>query len=55
MQRERKPELGAFTFAFDVKTTATAQQAVWEKRIACNTNAAALGAPDERGRHPGPG
>jgi hypothetical protein len=27
-----------FTFAFDVKTTATVQQAVWEKRIACDTN-----------------
>ena len=29
---------GAFTFAFDVKMTATPQQAVWEKRMACNTN-----------------
>ena len=29
---------GYFTFAFDIKTTATVPQAVWEKRIACNTN-----------------
>jgi hypothetical protein len=27
-----------FTLAFDIKTTATVKQAVWEKRIACNTN-----------------
>jgi hypothetical protein len=27
-----------FTFAFDIKTTATRGQAVWEKRIACNSD-----------------
>jgi hypothetical protein len=32
----------AFTFAFDIKTTATVQQAVWEKRIACDTNGTPL-------------
>ncbi len=29
---------GAFTFAFAIKTTATQEQAVWEKRAACNSN-----------------
>jgi len=29
---------GDFTLSFDIKTTATAQQAVWEKRIACDTD-----------------
>jgi hypothetical protein len=29
---------GDFTFVFDVKTTATAKQALWEKRIACDSN-----------------
>jgi hypothetical protein len=29
---------GDFTLAFDIKTTATIKQAVWEKRIACDTN-----------------
>jgi hypothetical protein len=29
---------GDFTFAFDIKTTATRGQAVWEKRIACNSD-----------------
>src|SRR5215469_9085256 len=30
---------GDFTFSFDIKTSATAhQQAVWEKRIACDSN-----------------
>jgi Concanavalin A-like lectin/glucanases superfamily len=29
---------GDLTFAFDIKTTATVQQGVWEKRIACDTN-----------------
>ena len=29
---------GDFTLSFDIKTTATVQQAVWEKRIACDTN-----------------
>jgi hypothetical protein len=29
---------GDFTLAFDIKTTATVQQAVWEKRIACDTD-----------------
>jgi hypothetical protein len=29
---------GDFTFSFDVKTTATAEQATWGKRIACDTD-----------------
>jgi Concanavalin A-like lectin/glucanases superfamily len=29
---------GDFTFAFDIKTTATVEQAVWEKRVACDTD-----------------
>lgn len=29
---------GDFTFAFDIKTTATVHQAVWDKRIACDTD-----------------
>jgi hypothetical protein len=29
---------GDFTFVFDVKTTATVKQALWEKRIACDSN-----------------
>jgi hypothetical protein len=29
---------GDFTLAFAIKTTATVKQAVWEKRIACDTN-----------------
>jgi hypothetical protein len=29
---------GEFTFEFDIKTTAAIEQAVWEKRIACDTN-----------------
>jgi Concanavalin A-like lectin/glucanases superfamily len=29
---------GDFTLAFDIKTTATRSQAVWEKRIACNSD-----------------
>jgi len=29
---------GDFTLSFDIKTTATVQQAVWEKRIACDTD-----------------
>jgi hypothetical protein len=29
---------GAFTFAFAIKTTATEQQAIWEKRAACDSD-----------------
>ena len=29
---------GDFTFVFDVKTTAIVKQALWEKRIACDSN-----------------
>lgn len=29
---------GDFTFVFDVKTTATVKQALWEKRIACDSD-----------------
>ena len=31
-----------FTFAFYIKTTATRSQAVWEKRIACNSDGTSL-------------
>jgi sialidase-1 len=33
---------GDFTFEFDIKTTVTVQQGVWEKRIACDSNGTPL-------------
>ena len=33
---------GGFTFEFDIKTTVTVQQAVWEKRTACDSNGTPL-------------
>jgi hypothetical protein len=33
---------GDFTFAFDIKTSATRSEGIWEKRIACNSDGTPL-------------